>query len=58
VANTLSSSQEVKTGVPQGSVTSTTLFLIFINDLLTLPFYGRITAFADDIDLFYSNKNE
>lgn len=32
---------------------STTLFLIFVNDLLDLPFHGKICAFADDIVLLF-----
>lgn len=55
VGNYLSTPHIVKSGVPQGSVMSATLFLIFINDLLELPFRGRINAFADDIALFYSH---
>lgn len=54
VSNILSSPLIVKAGVPQGSVISANLFLVFINDLLQLPFHGQISAFADDIALFYS----
>lgn len=28
--------------------------MVFINDLLQLPFHGKISTFADDIALFYS----
>lgn len=57
IGNKFSLSSVVKTGVPQGSVSSATLFLIFINDLLNLNFRGQISAFADDIALFYSGKD-
>lgn len=36
--------------MPRGS---TTLFLIFVNDLLDLPFHGEISALADDIVLLF-----
>ena len=36
---------------------SAILFLIFINDLLETNFCGSISAFADDIYLFYSQKD-
>ncbi|KAG8243116.1 hypothetical protein J6590_108674 [Homalodisca vitripennis] len=57
IANITSNSKPVSRGVPQGSVLSATMFLIFVNDLLCVPFKGRATAFADDIALQYNNTH-
>lgn len=57
VGASLSSAAPVKMGVPQGSVISATLFLVFINDLLELQLNGNPSAFADDVALFYCHKN-
>lgn len=58
VNGTTSELMRVKTGVPQGSVLGPTLFLIYINDVQTLPLRGRLYLYADDTALFYSGSDD
>ena len=47
-----SSSCNVTSGVPQGSVLGTVLFLMYINDI-GLSIHSEIRLFADDILLYH-----
>jgi hypothetical protein len=53
VRNTFSQEGKINLGIPQGSVLSGPLFLIYINDLCNGNFKGNIVAFADDTALLY-----
>lgn len=56
VENSLSNCQQIKTGVPQGSVLGPLFFVIYMNSLFSGSFKGKLIAFADDTVLLYSNK--
>ena len=44
-------------GVPQGSVLGPTLFLLYINDLCKVSESLKFILFADDTNIFYTNKS-
>lgn len=45
--------EDVKYGVPQGSVLGPLLFSLYINDIKNLGLTGKMFVYADDISLFY-----
>ena len=57
IGNTLSECEEVSCGVPQGSVLGPLLFLLYINDFQNCSSLLDFHLFADDTNLFYTDKS-
>ena len=59
-SKTLSSTRQIETGVPQGSVLGPILFVLFFNDLVKpnpTPFEPTIALFADDVAIWVASRS-
>ena len=55
--STLSSSESIQCGVPQGSILGPLLFIIYMNDICFLSKLLSYIIFVDDTTVFYLNSN-
>lgn len=57
VGDILSEQMYLRHGIPQGSVLSGPLFLVYVNSLCNGTFEGNLVSFADDTALFYTAES-
>lgn len=58
IGSVISGYEKLVSGVPQGSTLGPVLFLIYVNDLASLPLTGSLFSFADDTALVYSSQTK
>ena len=58
IENVKSENQQIKCGVPQGSILGPLLFLLYINDISHISHILQCILFADDTSIFLSHKNK
>jgi hypothetical protein len=56
VNSSLSQSHSIKTGVPQGTILSPLLYILYTADLPTALKYSKFFSYADDIQLLHSGR--
>lgn len=56
IGEKISSLRMITSGVPQGSVLGPLMFSMFVNDIFNVVNYARIHAYADDMQLYISNR--
>jgi len=57
IGSNLSTWQDIETGIPQGSILGPLLFNIFMNDLAYVVKQSKLSAYADDTQIFYADKD-
>ena len=57
INNTNSSLLDIQCGVPQGSILGPLLFLVYVNDIIKTSNILSFVLFADDTNIFLSDKN-
>ena len=55
--NVASSLLPITCGVPQGSILGPLLFILYINDIINCTDTLELILFADDTNMFYSNRD-
>ena len=52
IANCISDPLPLSVGVPQGSILGPVLFMLYVNDLLSVPKHGQAIGYVDDTKIF------